>query len=31
MKNIFNAMQNFIYGDARLILTEQQLKNTRTH
>lgn len=31
MKKIFSAMQNFIYGDARLILTEQQLKNTITH
>ena len=31
MKKVFNAMQNLIYGDTRLILTEQQLKNTRTH
>ncbi len=30
MKNIINAMQNFIYGDTRLILTENQLKNTKT-
>lgn len=31
MKKMFNAMQNLIYGDTRLILTEQQIKNTRTH
>lgn len=31
MKKVFNAMQNLIYGDTRLILTEQQIKNTRTH
>ena len=31
MKKVFNAMQNFIYGDARIILTEKQLKNTKTH
>lgn len=30
MKNIINAMQNLIYGDDRLILTEKQLKNTKT-
>ena len=31
MNKIFNAMQNFIYGDARLILTEQQLKSIKNH
>lgn len=31
MKKVFNAMQNLIYGDARLILTENQLKNIKTH
>lgn len=31
MKKVFNAMQNLIYGDTRLILTEQQLKNTKTY
>ena len=31
MKKVFNAIQNLIYGDTRLILTEQQIKNTRTH
>lgn len=31
MKKVFNAMQNLIYGDTRLILTEQQIKNTRTY
>lgn len=30
MKNAINAMQNFIYGDTRLILTENQLKNIKT-
>ena len=30
MKKAINAMQNFIYGDFRLILTENQLKNTKT-
>lgn len=30
MKKVFNAMQNLIYGDTRLILTERQLKNTKT-
>lgn len=29
MKNIINAMQNLIYGDTRLLLTEKQLKNTK--
>lgn len=31
MKNIINAMQSLIYGDTHFILTEQQLKNTKTH
>ena len=31
MKNIINAIQNLVYGDARLILTEQQLKNIKNH
>lgn len=31
MKKVFNAMQNLIYGDTRLILTEQQLKNAKTY
>ena len=31
MKKVINAMQNLIYGDTRLIFTEQQIKNTRTH
>jgi hypothetical protein len=31
MKKVFNAMQNLIYGDTRLILTENQLKNIKTH
>jgi hypothetical protein len=31
MKKVINAMQNLIYGDTRLILTEQQLKNTKTY
>lgn len=31
MKKVFNAIQNLVYGDTRLILTEQQIKNTRTH
>ena len=31
MKNIINAMQSLIYGDTHLILTDKQLKNTRTH
>lgn len=31
MKNIINAMQNLIYGDTRLILTEQQLKNIKAY
>lgn len=30
MKNIINAMQNLIYGDTRLLLTEKQLKNIKT-
>lgn len=29
MKNIINALQNFIYGDTRLLLTEKQLKNIK--
>lgn len=31
MKKVINAMQNLIYGDTRFILTEKQLKNTRTY
>lgn len=31
MKKVFNVMQNLIYGDTRLILTENQLKNTKTY
>ena len=31
MKKVFNAIQNLVYGDTRLILTEQQIKNTKTH
>lgn len=31
MKKVFNAMQNLIYGDTRLILTEKQIKNTRAY
>ena len=31
MKKVFNAMQNLIYGDTRLILTENQLKNIKTY
>lgn len=31
MKKVFNAMQNLIYGDTRLILTENQLKNTKNY
>jgi hypothetical protein len=31
MKNAINAMQNLIYGDTRLILTENQLKNINSH
>jgi hypothetical protein len=31
MKKVFNTMQNLIYGDTRLILTENQLKNIKTH
>lgn len=30
MKNIINALQNFIYGDTRLLLTEKQLKNIKS-
>lgn len=30
MKKMFNAMQNLIYGDARLILSEKQLQNIKT-
>lgn len=30
MKNIINAMQNLIYSDTRLLLTEKQLKNIKT-
>lgn len=30
MKNAINAIQNFIYGDTRFILTEERLKNTKT-
>jgi hypothetical protein len=30
MKNVINAMQNFIYGDFRLILSDNQLKNIKT-
>lgn len=30
MKNAINAMQNLIYGDTLLILTENQLKNIKT-
>lgn len=30
MKNIINALQNFIYGDFRLTLTDKQLSNTKT-
>ncbi len=30
MKKMFNAMQNLIYGDERLILTKQQLENIKT-
>ncbi len=30
MKNIINAMQNLIYGDFRLVLSEKQLKNIKT-
>lgn len=30
MKKVINAMQSLIYGDTRIILTEQQLKNTKT-
>ncbi len=30
MKNIINALQNFIYGDTRLIFTEKQLKNIKS-
>ena len=30
MKKVFNAMQNLIYGDTRIILTENQLNNTKT-
>lgn len=30
MKNIINALQNFIYGDNRLLLTEKQLKNIKS-
>lgn len=30
MKNIINTLQNFIYGDTRLLLTEKQLKNIKT-
>ena len=31
MKKVNNTMQNLIYGYTRFILTEKQLKNTRTH
>ena len=31
MKKMFNAMQNLIYGDTRLILTDKQLVNTKSH
>ena len=31
MKNIINTMQSLIYGGTHLILTERQIKNTRTH
>ena len=31
MKKVINAMQNLIYGDTCLILTENQLKNTKTY
>ena len=27
---VFNAMQNLIYGEFRFILSEKQLKNTKT-
>jgi hypothetical protein len=30
MKKMFNAMQNLIYGDERLILSEKQLHNIKT-
>lgn len=30
MKKVFNAMQNLIYGEFRFILSEKQLKNTKT-
>lgn len=29
MKKIFNAMQNLIFGDFRLILSEKQLQNIK--
>ena len=31
MQKMIDAMQNLIYGDTRLILTEKQLKNTKTY
>ena len=30
MKKVINAMQNLIYGDERLILSEKQLQNIKT-
>lgn len=30
MKNIINALQNLVYGDFRLVLSEKQLKNIKT-
>ena len=30
MKNIINALQNLVYGDFRLTLTDKQLLNIKT-
>ena len=30
MKKMFNAMQNLIYGDVRLILSKKQLESIKT-
>lgn len=30
MKQIVNALQNLVFGNFRYLLTEKQLKNTKT-